>query len=95
MLSLLRWNTNIFLMEDPFNEYQCCLKNSPSYSEFGKFQVFCKLYLVFLTVCSVGFERDEVKVPIKWGIKGQGINIAFPFTLYYQGGGVLPLSRWQ
>ena len=43
----------------------------------------------------VGFERDEGKVLIHRGIEGQGINTPFPFTLYYQGGGVLPLSRGQ
>ena len=41
----------------------------------------------------LGFERDEGKVLIHWGIKGQGINTPIPFTLYYQGWGVLPLSR--
>ena len=40
-------------------------------------------------------ERDEGKVSIHRGIEGQGIITPFPFTLYYQGGGVLPLSRGQ
>ena len=38
-------------------------------------------------------ERDEGKVSIHKGIEGQGINDPFPFTLNYQGKGVLPLSR--
>ena len=38
---------------------------------------------------NLGFERDEGKVSIHWGIEGQRINTPFPFTLYYQGGGVL------
>ena len=43
----------------------------------------------------LGFERDEGKVLIHRGIEGQGINTPFPFTLYYQGRGVLPLSQGQ
>ena len=43
----------------------------------------------------VGFERDEGKVSIHRGIERQGINTPFPFTLFYQGWGVLPLSRRQ
>ena len=43
----------------------------------------------------LGFERDHGKVLIHRGIEGQGINTPFPFTLYYQGGAVLPLSRGQ
>ena len=46
-------------------------------------------------IATLGFERDEGKVLIHRGIEGQGINTPFPFTLYYQGGGVLPLSRGQ
>ena len=45
--------------------------------------------------CEVGFERDEGKVSIHRGIEGQGINTPFPFTLYYQGRGVLLLSRGE
>ena len=41
----------------------------------------------------VGFERDEGKVSIHRGIEVQGINTPFPFTVYNQGRGVLPLSR--
>ena len=43
----------------------------------------------------LGFERDEGKVSIQWGIEGQGIITPFPFSLYYQGWSVLPLSLWQ
>ena len=45
--------------------------------------------------CIIGFEWDEGKVSIHRGIEAQGINTPFTFTLYYQGGGVLPLSRGQ
>ena len=56
---------------------------------------YIKLKCVIAAMGGVGFERDEGKVLIHRGIEGQGINIPFPFTLYYQGGGVLPLSRGQ
>ena len=44
---------------------------------------------------TLGFERDKGKALIHRGIEGQGINTPFPFTLYYQGGGVFPLSQGQ
>ena len=50
---------------------------------------FFKTNLTFI----IGFERDEGKVSIHRGIEGQGIIAPFPFTLYYQGEGVLPLTR--
>ena len=52
-----------------------------------------KLKITFSDTLKLGFEQDEGKVLIHWGIEGQGINTPFPFTFYYQGSGVLPLSR--
>ena len=49
------------------------------------------LYLEEMTALysqGVGFERDEGKVSIQWGIEGQGIITPFLCSLYYQGWGV-------
>ena len=43
----------------------------------------------------VGFEQDEGKVSMHWGIEGQGFNIPSPFTLCYLGGGVFSLPQLQ
>ena len=40
-----------------------------------------------------GFERDEDNVSFCWDNKGPGSIVPIPITLYYHGGGLLPLSR--
>ena len=51
------------------------------------------LYSVFVFV--LGFERDEDNVSFYWDNKGPGSIVPIPLTLYYHGGGVLPLSQWN
>ena len=44
---------------------------------------------------TLGFERDKVKVSIRWGIEGRGNITKFSFSLDYQGWVVFSLSQWQ
>ena len=57
----------------------------------------CVHYIRMASLCearrNLGFERDEDNVLFYWDNTGPGSIVPIPLTLYYHGGGVLPLSR--
>ena len=59
----------------------------------GVISTTCAVLGIGVQYGEVSFEQEEGKVSIHWVVKGQGINNPIPFTLYYQGEGVLPLTR--